>query len=166
MVYNSSVCVRSVSGTASVSPAEHNIQFDSCHHNLNDLWRLSCRQPFRCFMVTHGWNAAILRGLRARKSSHKEFSFLLVAIKCLSAFLLCTIPAKGYWMYFLSSQEETVALRKEGSRVVVDCQLPHLIGIDEDLLGAGINLYYLKVNGSFENLNLNSTELGFCVMIF
>ncbi|XP_013861419.1 uncharacterized protein kif16bb [Austrofundulus limnaeus] len=43
-----------------------------------------------------------------------------------------------------AAQEETVALRKEGSRVFLDCQLPHLIGIDEDLLGAGINLYYLK----------------------
>ncbi|XP_044229586.1 uncharacterized protein kif16bb isoform X2 [Thunnus albacares] len=41
-------------------------------------------------------------------------------------------------------QEETVALRKEGSGVVLDCQLPHLIGIDEDLLSTGIILYYLK----------------------
>lgn len=38
-------------------------------------------------MAAHGWNAASLPGLQARKSSHKEFSFLLVAIKCLSAFL-------------------------------------------------------------------------------
>ncbi|XP_037322218.2 uncharacterized protein kif16bb [Pungitius pungitius] len=41
-------------------------------------------------------------------------------------------------------QEETVALRKEGSGVVLGCQLPHLIGIDEDLLSTGIVLYYLK----------------------
>lgn len=41
-------------------------------------------------------------------------------------------------------QEETVALRTEGSRVVLDCQLPHLIGIDDDLLSTGIILYYLK----------------------
>ncbi|KAM9345455.1 kinesin-like protein KIF16B [Symphorus nematophorus] len=41
-------------------------------------------------------------------------------------------------------QEETVALRKEGSGVVLDCQLPHLIGIDDDLLSTGIVLYYLK----------------------
>ncbi|KAM7385797.1 hypothetical protein PAMP_001853 [Pampus punctatissimus] len=41
-------------------------------------------------------------------------------------------------------QEETVALRKEGSGVVLDCQLPHLIGIDKDLLSTGIILYYLK----------------------
>lgn len=43
-----------------------------------------------------------------------------------------------------------MALRKEGSGVVLDCQLPHLIGIDDDLLSTGIILYYLKVNGSFE----------------
>nr|XP_057915131.1 uncharacterized protein kif16bb isoform X2 [Doryrhamphus excisus] len=41
-------------------------------------------------------------------------------------------------------QEEAVALKKEGSAVVLDCQLPHLIGIDEDLLSTGISLYYLK----------------------
>ncbi|XP_055018395.1 uncharacterized protein kif16bb [Boleophthalmus pectinirostris] len=40
-------------------------------------------------------------------------------------------------------KEETVVLRKRRSGVVLDCQLPHLIGID-DLLGSGIILYYLK----------------------
>lgn len=42
-------------------------------------------------------------------------------------------------------QEETLALRKEGSGVVLDSALPHLIGIDEDLLSTGIILYHLKV---------------------
>ncbi|XP_037548262.1 uncharacterized protein kif16bb [Nematolebias whitei] len=41
-------------------------------------------------------------------------------------------------------QEETVTLRKEGRGVVLDCQLPHLIGVDEDQLRTGISLYYLK----------------------
>uniref|UniRef100_A0A3Q3MND4 Kinesin family member 16Bb n=2 Tax=Mastacembelus armatus TaxID=205130 RepID=A0A3Q3MND4_9TELE len=45
-------------------------------------------------------------------------------------------------------QEETVALRKQGSGVVLDCQLPHLIGISEDLLRTGIVLYYLKEGGT------------------
>ncbi|XP_067091837.1 uncharacterized protein kif16bb [Osmerus mordax] len=41
-------------------------------------------------------------------------------------------------------KEETLALRKEGSGVVLDSALPHLIGIDEDLLSTGIILYHLK----------------------
>lgn len=43
-----------------------------------------------------------------------------------------------------------MALRKEGRGVVLDCQLPHLIGVDEDQLRTGISLYYLKVNRSLE----------------
>lgn len=42
-----------------------------------------------------------------------------------------------------------MALRKEGNGVVLDCHLPHLIGIDEDLLSTGIILYYLKVKRLF-----------------
>ncbi|XP_015229124.1 PREDICTED: kinesin-like protein KIF16B [Cyprinodon variegatus] len=41
-------------------------------------------------------------------------------------------------------EEKSVALRKEGSGVILDCQLPHLIGINEDLLTTGIILYYLN----------------------
>nr|XP_046210432.1 uncharacterized protein LOC124038503 isoform X2 [Oncorhynchus gorbuscha] len=40
--------------------------------------------------------------------------------------------------------EETVALRKQGIGVVMDSKLPHLISIDDDLLGTGIILYHLK----------------------
>lgn len=43
-------------------------------------------------------------------------------------------------------QEETLALRKEGIGVVLDSELPHLIGIDDDLLSTGIILYHLKVS--------------------
>ncbi|KAJ4949637.1 hypothetical protein JOQ06_021146 [Pogonophryne albipinna] len=42
------------------------------------------------------------------------------------------------------AREETVALKKKGSGVLLGCQLPHLIGIDEDMLSGGIVLYYLK----------------------
>ncbi|RXN00465.1 Kinesin-like protein KIF16B [Acipenser ruthenus] len=42
------------------------------------------------------------------------------------------------------NQEETLALRKEGIGVVLDSELPHLIGIDDDLLSTGIILYHLK----------------------
>ncbi|KFW02618.1 Kinesin-like KIF16B, partial [Eurypyga helias] len=41
-------------------------------------------------------------------------------------------------------QEQTLALRKEGIGVVLDSELPHLIGIDDDLLSTGIILYHLK----------------------
>ncbi|KAJ6659596.1 hypothetical protein lerEdw1_018565 [Lerista edwardsae] len=43
-----------------------------------------------------------------------------------------------------SFQEQTLALRKEGIGVVLDSELPHLIGIDDDLLSTGIILYHLK----------------------
>lgn len=48
-------------------------------------------------------------------------------------------------MYGCVVQEETLALRKEGIGVILDSELPHLIGIDDDLLSTGIILYHLKV---------------------
>lgn len=45
----------------------------------------------------------------------------------------------------VTPQEEILALRKEGSAVVLDSQLPHLIGIDKDLLSTGVIIYHLKV---------------------
>lgn len=42
--------------------------------------------------ATRGWNGTTRLALQARKSSHKEFSFLLDAIKCLSAFLFHLVP--------------------------------------------------------------------------
>lgn len=47
-------------------------------------------------------------------------------------------------------QEETLALRKEGIGVVLDSELPHLIGIDDDLLSTGIILYHLKVRNHLQ----------------
>lgn len=38
-----------------------------------------------------------------------------------------------------------MALRKEGLGVILDSELPHLIGIDDDILSTGIMLYHLKV---------------------
>ncbi|XP_052333548.1 uncharacterized protein LOC118402698 isoform X8 [Oncorhynchus keta] len=43
-----------------------------------------------------------------------------------------------------NNQEETVALRNEGIRVVLDSEPPHLISIDDDLLSTGVILYHLK----------------------
>ncbi|KAG7462869.1 hypothetical protein MATL_G00189270 [Megalops atlanticus] len=41
-------------------------------------------------------------------------------------------------------KEEALALRKEGIGVVLDSEIPHLVGIDDDVLSAGIILYHLK----------------------
>ncbi|XP_070569442.1 kinesin-like protein KIF16B isoform X2 [Ptychodera flava] len=41
-------------------------------------------------------------------------------------------------------KEQTLALRREGIGVVLDSELPHLIGITDDLLSTGLKLYHLK----------------------
>ncbi|XP_071961810.1 kinesin-like protein KIF16B [Antedon mediterranea] len=41
-------------------------------------------------------------------------------------------------------KEKTLALRSEGISVVLDSELPHLIGIDDDLLSTGLKLYHIK----------------------
>ncbi|XP_028297906.1 kinesin-like protein KIF16B isoform X2 [Gouania willdenowi] len=46
-------------------------------------------------------------------------------------------------------KEQTLALRKEGIGVILDSELPHLIGIDDDLLSTGIILYHLKEGQTF-----------------
>nr|XP_057932168.1 kinesin-like protein KIF16B isoform X2 [Doryrhamphus excisus] len=55
-------------------------------------------------------------------------------------------------------KEETLALRKEGIGVVLDSELPHLIGIDDDLLSTGIILYHLKEGRTFVGREDASTE--------
>lgn len=40
-------------------------------------------------------------------------------------------------------------MRKEGLGVVLDSELPHLIGIDDDILSTGIMLYHLKEGSTF-----------------
>ncbi|KAL4238780.1 Kinesin-like protein kif16b [Mactra antiquata] len=41
-------------------------------------------------------------------------------------------------------EQGTLALRKEGAGVILDSALPHLIGIDDDILSTGIILFHLK----------------------
>ncbi|XP_056442682.1 kinesin-like protein KIF16B [Gadus chalcogrammus] len=55
-------------------------------------------------------------------------------------------------------KEETLALRKEGIGVVLDSELPHLIGIDDDLLSTGIILYHLKEGRTFVGRDDASSE--------
>lgn len=56
-------------------------------------------------------------------------------------------------------QEETLALRKEGIGVVLDSELPHLIGIDDDLLSTGIILYHLKVKPHVHLMDTSTVPL-------
>uniref|UniRef100_A0A5F4W7Y8 Kinesin-like protein KIF16B n=1 Tax=Callithrix jacchus TaxID=9483 RepID=A0A5F4W7Y8_CALJA len=56
------------------------------------------------------------------------------------------------------NQEQTLALRKEGIGVVLDSELPHLIGIDDDLLSTGIILYHLKEGQTYVGREDASTE--------
>uniref|UniRef100_A0A7N8WJM8 Kinesin-like protein KIF16B n=1 Tax=Mastacembelus armatus TaxID=205130 RepID=A0A7N8WJM8_9TELE len=56
-------------------------------------------------------------------------------------------------------KEETLALRKEGIGVVLDSELPHLIGIDDDLLSTGIILYHLKVRNRLQHSILHGLDL-------
>ncbi|XP_028827820.1 kinesin-like protein KIF16B isoform X2 [Denticeps clupeoides] len=55
-------------------------------------------------------------------------------------------------------KEETLALRKEGIGVVLDSELPHLIGIDDDLLSTGIILYHLKEGRTYVGREDATTE--------
>lgn len=53
----------------------------------------------------------------------------------------------GKWKeaHHILQDEKRLALRKEGGLgVVLDSELPHLIGIDDDILSTGIMLYHLK----------------------
>lgn len=42
-------------------------------------------------------------------------------------------------------EQKALGLRKAGTGVVLDSDMPHLIGIDDNLLSTGVTLYHLKV---------------------
>lgn len=42
-------------------------------------------------------------------------------------------------------EQTALGLRKAGLGVVLDSDIPHLVGIDDDLLSTGVTLYHLKV---------------------
>lgn len=41
-------------------------------------------------------------------------------------------------------EQKALGLRKSGVGVVLDSEMPHLVGIDDDLLSTGVTLYHLK----------------------
>lgn len=87
---------------------------------------------------------------RRRRAVIKNSVFCQLPLNVCQRFYCVTFQLKATeWICFslgVFPQEKSVALRKEGSGVILDCQLPHLIGINEDLLTTGIILYYLNVN--------------------
>lgn len=62
-------------------------------------------------------------------------------------------------MNFNPMQENHLALRSEGVKMVVDSKQPHFVGVDPDLLSTGLVFYYLKVCAP--SLSINSTA---CVL--
>lgn len=52
-------------------------------------------------------------------------------------------------------EQKALGLRKSGQGVVLDSDMPHLIGIDDDVLSTGVTLYHLKVRrDTFNHLYL------------
>lgn len=41
-------------------------------------------------------------------------------------------------------EQKALGLRKSGVGVVLDSEMPHLVGIDDNLLSTGVTLYHLK----------------------
>lgn len=42
-------------------------------------------------------------------------------------------------------EDSGLALRREGLGVVLDSQLPHLVGLDDNMLSSGVAFYHLPV---------------------
>ncbi|MFT7807060.1 uncharacterized protein LOC108933606 [Arapaima gigas] len=110
-------------------------------------------------------NVKLLRELRAEVARLKELLAQGTQVSCLDSPTALSMEKKLHenearvlelteeWANKWSEtqnilKEEAVALRKEGIAVILDSQLPHLIGIDDDLLSTGIFLYYLKEGGT------------------
>lgn len=50
---------------------------------------------------------------------------------------------------FFLQEQKALGLRKSGLGVVLDSDMPHLVGIDDNLLSTGVTLYHLKVTVRF-----------------
>ncbi|KAJ4450484.1 Kinesin-like protein Klp98A, partial [Periplaneta americana] len=62
-------------------------------------------------------------------------------------------------------EQKALGLRKSGLGVVLDSDMPHLIGIDDDVLSTGVTLYHLKHSGCSEEPQF-SFFLNFMAQIF
>nr|CAD7588203.1 unnamed protein product [Timema genevievae] len=57
-------------------------------------------------------------------------------------------------------EQKDLGLRKSGLGVVLDSDMPHLVGIDDDVLSTGVTLYHLKVGTHFAHLEEGETLIG------
>ncbi|XP_063831631.1 kinesin-like protein Klp98A [Ostrinia nubilalis] len=57
-------------------------------------------------------------------------------------------------------EQKALGLRKSGLGVVLDSDMPHLVGIDDNLLSTGVTLYHLK-----EQKALGLRKSGLCVVL-
>lgn len=109
----------------------------------SDGWRLHPHPPGGALPLTPALSAGAGADQRVdqqveRDAEHSEGQ---AGVQLLQTWVGATVPP----LLSARVQEETLALRKEGIGVVLDSELPHLIGIDDDLLSTGIILYHLKV---------------------
>ena len=58
-------------------------------------------------------------------------------------------------------EQKALGLRKSGVGVVLDSEMPHLVGIDDDLLSTGVTLYHLK-----EGRTLVGTEEALTTQVY
>lgn len=59
-------------------------------------------------------------------------------------------------------EQKALGLRKAGAGVVLDSDMPHLIGIDDNLLSTGVTLYHLKVITDSKN---NKRNCILCILL-
>ena len=71
---------------------------------------------------------------------------------CHPLFVLCTVSLQFVPLILtflalclLSQEHDALALRREGTGVVLDSDLPYLLAIDDNILSTGMRLYHLKV---------------------
>lgn len=63
-------------------------------------------------------------------------------------------------------EQKALGLRKSGLGVVLDSDMPHLVGIDDNLLSTGVTLYHLKVNWNLLNFYIFYSHRSFIISIF
>ncbi|KAM3605858.1 uncharacterized protein V6R79_006128 [Siganus canaliculatus] len=122
---------------ATISPAD--VSYSETLSTLRYASR--AKNIVNCPTVNEDGSMKVIRELQAEVTRLQKLLDEASQVSCWET--SCSVKNKEE-LHPNEGEEETVALRKEGSGVVLDCQLPHLIVIDEGLPSSGIVLYYLK----------------------